>query len=135
MGPAINAFTCRLTTQGGTLYAECEGTRFSFPVAAEHTGGLRRASSDTVIAGIRPQFIEVLEEGAPGDDRPMVEADVEMFEPLVSAGVLIVKAAGAQITVLTRADDAYPPGARVRMALDTSRFHYFDAASGASLLL
>jgi len=133
--PAINALTCRLTTHGGTLYAECEGTRFSFPVAAAHAGALRRANSDTVIAGIRPQFIEALEEGAPGDDRPMVEADVEMFEPLASTGVLMVKAGGALMTVLTRPDDRYPPGARVRIALDTTCFHYFDAASGANLLL
>jgi multiple sugar transport system ATP-binding protein len=133
--PAINALTCRLKTHGGMLYAECEGTRFSFPVAPRHTGTLRSAGSDTVIAGIRPQFIAVLEEGAPGDDRPMVDADVEMFEPLGSTGVLIVKAAGALMTVLTGPDDAYPPGARVRLVLDTPNFHYFDAASGVSLLL
>ena len=65
----------------------------------------------------------------------MVDADVEMFEPLASTGVLIVKASGALITVLTRPDDRYPTGARVRMALDTARFHYFDAASGANLVL
>lgn len=133
--PTINALTCRITEEGGVLYANCEGARLTFPVAAEHAGGVRRASSNTVIAGIRPQYIEVLAEGAPGDDRPLAQADVEMFEPLGAAGVLIVNAQGAVVTVLTRPDDHYPPGAMVRLALDTSRFHYFDAASGANLIL
>ena len=133
--PSINVLSCRLAMRDGALYSECLETDFAFPVAEEHARGLNDGGVSTVTVGIRPQHLTALRDGEDADGRVLTEAEVELFEPLGSVGVLIARAGGSLLTVLTQPEEGYRPGHRLRLALDTASFHYFDAASGANLLL
>jgi multiple sugar transport system ATP-binding protein len=111
----------------------------------------------TVILGIRPQDFEEARTAAPG--LPQVEVEAMVVEELGSAthilftvdapavdvdsvraatdegdrATLIATDSRALFTAEVAEDSRVRPGDRLVLALDTSRLHFFDPATGASL--
>ena len=139
------------------------GEGLAIPVAEAHRAPLLAGGTSSVTLGIRPQFLVVQKDGAPGEaqardggasagthpsgeappGRPheragapgvTVDAAVELYEPLGSTGVLLADAGGVPLTALTAPDRAFEYGARVRLHLDPAALLYFDPRSGANLV-
>jgi multiple sugar transport system ATP-binding protein len=119
-------------------------------------GGGRRPADPVgrVVLGIRPEAFEDAA-FAPGD-LPTIDAEVEVLEELgadahvffrvdaqrITAEALespeevptLLAAAGSLFNARVDARTAARPGGRLRLAVDPSRFHFFDPRTGASAL-
>ena len=132
--PPINLIDCELRRVDGTLHVESQGTQLSFPLAADHVDTLEARNEPTLVIGIRPQHLEVLEDGADAGSRCVLSGHAELYEALGSMGVLVADVGGAKLTVITAPDAHIEPGQPLKVALRTERVHYFDMQNGASLL-
>ena len=64
----------------------------------------------------------------------VLDATVELHEPLGSTGVLLVDAGGVPLTALTAPDRTFDYGERVELRLHPEAVLYFDPRSGANLV-
>ena len=69
-----------------------------------------------------------------GEGGVVLEATVELYEPLGSTGVLLADAGGVSLTALTAPDRTFGYGERVRLRLQPESVLWFDPESGASLV-
>ena len=132
--PPINLIDCELRRVDGALRVESQETQLSFPVAVDHVATLEARNEPTLVAGIRPQHLEALDDDADAGDRQMLEGRAELYEALGSMGVLVVDVDGAKLTVITAPHANLEPGQPLRIALRTECVHYFDMQNGVSLL-
>jgi multiple sugar transport system ATP-binding protein len=147
--PSMNLVDATLTGDA-VLFA---GFRVPLAEARRPTDG----SSDTVVLGIRPQDFDDARTADPS--LPVIEVDVAVVEELGSATHVLftidappvdvesVRAASddreratllasdkrALFTAEVPEGTPVRPGERFRLALDPSRLHFFDPASGATL--
>ena len=64
----------------------------------------------------------------------VLDATVELYEPLGSTGVLLADAGGVPLTALTDPDRTFDYGERVKLRLRPETVLYFDADNGANLV-
>ena len=64
----------------------------------------------------------------------ILDATVELYEPLGAAGVLLANAGGVPLTAITSPDRTFVYGERVRLRLRPETTLYFDPASGRNLV-
>ena len=132
------------------------GKGLTLPVADAHRAALSNLGTATVMLGIRPQFVSVLGNtesaaarngdgsdtdvaarngrGTAGGGLPVIDATVELYEPLGATGVLIADAGGVPLTATTDPDRTFHYGERVKLRLRPETVLYFDARSGANLV-
>ena len=131
--PPINLIDCELRRVDGALHVESQETQLSFPVAADHVATLEARNEPALVAGIRPQHLEALDDDADAGDRQMLEGRAEIYEALGSMGVLVADVGGAKLTLITAPHANLEPGQPLRIALRTECVHYFDMQNGVSL--
>jgi len=125
--------------------------QFRIPLAAQRRPG---RTTSSLIVGIRPETFEDSAFSTPG--LPTIDADVVVLEELgsdahvffrvdatrVAAGLDedageaadLVSERGALLNARVDARTSARVGSTIRLAVDPSRFHFFDAETGASLL-
>lgn len=132
--PSINVVEAELREADGGMHIAANGGGLTMPVAASHGGALAARNVQGVTVGIRPQFVSVLENGADPGDRHVIDATVELYEPLGANGVLLADVGGVQLTAMTAPDSAFDYGEPVKLGLRTDAVLYFDPSSGANLV-
>ncbi len=133
--PGINTIAAQLSAENGALQARAGNAGFAFPVDPAHATALNGTGGGSITVGIRPQHIGVLLDGEPAPDRHVFDATVEIYEALGASGVLVADVGGVSLTALTAPERMFDHGQPVRLALQTGAVFYFDAGSGANLLL
>jgi multiple sugar transport system ATP-binding protein len=116
----------------------------------------RPATQGRVVLGVRPEYFE--DAGFAPIDLPTIDVEVVVQEDLGSDAHVFFRIDAERVaTEVTEGEEAGAPdlvtdrgallnarvdprtsarvGARLRLAVDPARFHFFDASSGASLLL
>jgi len=107
------------------------GLPIPMPLAVRERVGNRRV----VVIGIRPEkIVEVGGTGSgPGDAFP-VDVKVEIVEPLGHEVIVHGRLSGNSLVAKLDPHRAPEPGSTIRLGLDRSAFHVFDANSGARLV-
>ncbi len=131
--PTINVLEGQLQKDNEDLVFKSD--EMQLPVSRELANKLKNDSGREVKIGLRPQFIHCLSEWENDKDLPVFsfQAEVELNEALGSYGVLLVKAMGKSLTVITSPEIHYPPGQKVELSIETNRSLYFDAQNGMNL--
>jgi multiple sugar transport system ATP-binding protein len=83
------------------------------------------AEGQTLVYGIRPEHVEITEDGA--------NAELLVIEPTGPETLLYIAFAGAHWNVLTRERPAARPGDRLSLSPQPERIHLFDKQSGRRL--
>jgi multiple sugar transport system ATP-binding protein len=123
--PAMNFTPVTITGADGALWAVNDAIRIKVP--EEIAGRLKRQAGERMTLGIRPEDLRVV--GAAEATDLALEAEVEVVEKLGSQIMLNVRVgagtmvAAVEPTIRTQIRD------RLRLALNPSRMHFFDAAS------
>jgi multiple sugar transport system ATP-binding protein len=118
------------TEEGGSL--EVQGERLE--LAGTLPAPLAALANRDLVMGIRPDDIPMRGHGSPSALRARVRAKVDVIEPLGSETLLYWHLAG------TTAISRVAPGATIQvdqeieLEFDLSRAHFFDAATGTTLL-
>ena len=131
--PTINVLEGQLQKDNEDLVFKSD--EMQLPVSRELANKLKNDSGRKVKIGLRPQFIHCLSEWENDKDLPVfsLQAEVELNEALGSYGVLLVKAMGKSLTVITSPEIHYSPGQKVELSIETNRSLYFDAQNGMNL--
>ena len=131
--PTINVLDGQLQKDNEDLVFKSD--EMQLPVSRELANKLKNDSGREVKIGLRPQFIHCLSEWENDKDLPVFsfQAEVELNEALGSYGVLLVKAMGKSLTVITSPEIHYSPGQKVELSIETNRSLYFDAQNGINL--
>ena len=131
--PTINVLEGQLQKDNEDLVFKSD--ELQLPVSKELANKLKNDSGREVKIGLRPQFIHCLSEWKNDKDLPVFsfQAEVELNEALGSYGVLLVKAMGKSLTVITSPEIHYSPGQKVELSIETNRSLYFDAQNGMNL--
>ncbi|MGE0282777.1 MAG: ABC transporter ATP-binding protein [Rhizobiaceae bacterium] len=85
--------------------------------------GLAIAEGAAITVGLRPEHIQIV------DDGPL-QAEVEVVEPLGMSTQLYVRVAGQQVCVFAIGRATAKVGDRIRLAADPKSLHLFDPAGG-----
>ncbi len=132
--PSINVVNATLRDEGGVLHCAATGGALTMPVAGPQAQVLSSRNTSDVTLGIRPQYVSVLENGADADGRHILDAKVELYEPLGANGVLLADVGGVQLTAMTAPDSTFDYGEPVKLGLQADAVLYFDPGSGANLV-
>jgi len=134
--PSINVIPAMLAEADGRPVAVAENAPLRLPVAGCHRRDVEAAPSRAIFVGLRPQFIEVLPPGGAGrtpEGAVEFDAEVQLFEPLGSAGVMLLQAEGMQLTATASPDRSFDDGEAIRIRVRAESLLYFDRATGAAL--
>ncbi len=131
--PTINLLPAALRREDGRVSLELEGCGARLPLTAEQAAALSARTGDRVVLGVRPHHIALANGAAPADGG-LLEARVELYEPLGAKGVLLAELGSTRLHVLTPIDVHFRPGERVRLAFDRSAFLFFCPERGVNLV-
>ncbi|MEX2744044.1 ABC transporter ATP-binding protein [Rhizobium mongolense] len=117
--PAMNMFKGRLNPDNANQFIASDGT--ALPVANPPAG----AKGRDLIYGLRPEYIALDANGLP--------AEIVVIEPTGYETQLIVRFGGADVSCVFRERVNARPGETLRVSIDASHVHLFDAESGQRL--
>ena len=124
--PAMNVVTGRLSREGGWGVTLADGTRVPIAEGGDIDGDWHGRE---LHVGVRPEHLL-----RAGDaDAEGFEAMVELVEPVGSEVYANLRVGGQPLVARLHADDAPPPGARLRLRVPASRLHVFDPRDGRAL--
>ena len=111
--PAMNFLPAK--AEGASVVFTSSGN-FSLPSRT------RLASGREVVAGIRPEHLDIAAEG--------LEAEVVVIEPTGSETQLYARVGGQEIAAVFRERHEFVPGQRIRLRPRADCLHLFDPSSG-----
>jgi multiple sugar transport system ATP-binding protein len=115
--PGMNFLPATVSKDGKAAAVLADGQRLELP------DGLPLSDGDQVTVGLRPEHIQLDENGA-------LQAEVEVVEPLGLSTQFYVKLAGQQVCVFVMGRSNVRPGDVVQLSADPAALHLFDPASG-----
>ena len=84
---------------------------------------------ERVTVGVRPEHVRLTAEGAPRS----APFEVALSEPLGAETHLVLAAGDVELRARAPGFDPRPRGSAVHVALDETKLHLFDGATGARL--
>ena len=120
--PPMNFWEAEVIVRDGVYYARQAG--LEVPVPPER--GAKAAGRGTVIVGVRPEDVTIVDDGVPGE--------VYVVEPLGRDDLLDVRAGEASIRVLADPAAGIKIGDKVQLSFNTDAIQFFDPQTEESLL-
>ncbi|MCA1444837.1 sn-glycerol-3-phosphate ABC transporter ATP-binding protein UgpC [Ensifer sp. IC4062] len=118
--PAMNMIKGRLDPANGNAFLTEDGT--ALPVARPAAA----ASGRDLVYGLRPEYMALDPNGLP--------AEIVVIEPTGYETQMIVRLGGSEITCVFRERVNAKPGETIRLSIDATHVHLFDADSGRRLV-
>ena len=118
--PAMNLFRGTLRREDG-LYLDCGATRLPLGDTAMLESHIGRE----IVAGIRPEDLRPLIDGAPA--QPHLRATLEIIEPVGNEVFLNLSCDGAELVVRTPPCALPEPGSVIVLGYAPTALHFFDA--------
>ncbi|MBW6422272.1 sn-glycerol-3-phosphate ABC transporter ATP-binding protein UgpC [Rhizobium sp. XQZ8] len=117
--PAMNMIKGKLDANDPTRFLTADGT--ALPVANSPAA----AKGRDLVYGLRPEYISLDANGLPGE--------IVVLEPTGYETHLTLRLGGSDLTCVFRERITARPGEMLRVAIDASHVHLFDAESGQRL--
>ncbi len=124
--PPINLLHATLRRDGGQLVATGPGLAIALPGPLARQA--ERWGDQPVVIGVRPSDVTVSREGDGG-----LRAEVYVYEALGKYGILTARVGRQLLKVKLAGHTPFAPGEVVRLHVDATRLHAFDARTGRSL--
>ncbi len=126
--PAMNFFD--VTVNGSGDGATLEGNEISLPLPPRLRDAVGPTSGRKLVAGIRPEHLEL---GATGERAGSFQAVADVVEYLGNDQLLHVTAGERDLVAVVGAEHRIQPGDVLELKVPLSKLHLFDVESGASL--
>jgi multiple sugar transport system ATP-binding protein len=120
--PAMNVIQGTLRREAGAAWVEAAGG-LRWPLAPEGPG----RDGQAVAYGVRPEHLAL------GGGAEAVAAEVIVVEPTGAETELLVRAGDVQVVVVMHGRTNEKPGQAIRLEVDRSAVHLFDADTGAAI--
>ena len=126
--PTINLIAARIRSDDGQWFFDTDGRGLSLPATPEQKASLSSYKKNQVTIGLRPQFLRPVEEVEEAIE--IIEAEVDVYEPLGANGIMIARSGGISLTALTNPEKHYDAKQKVMLSVDIRRLQLFDSTSG-----
>ncbi|MFI5256809.1 MAG: ABC transporter ATP-binding protein [Gemmatimonadales bacterium] len=132
--PPMNLWAGRLERRGDRWTAHVGGaTGADLALPPALAAAAERTTSRDVTVGVRPEHLRVVVPAQPAP-RDTLDAVLELAEPLGHQQLLHLRAGDLTLTVRGEPEGRPALGTPMRVQVDTSRLHLFDAVTGKSLV-
>ena len=132
--PPMNLMPGQLERRGDQWSVRLDGApTVHLPLPPALAAAAGRAAAPAVIVGVRPEHLRVISSGNPPRPDLTLDAILELAEPLGHQQLLHLRAGALAFTVRGEPDARPEIGTPMRVQVDPSRIHLFDAGSGRSL--
>jgi len=131
--PAMNFMEVRVVEEKGRLYVEGESFRLAIPKGLEDK--YRNRVNDEVIFGIRPEHMNDRQFSGDFPGMGIMEATVDVIEPIGSDVILIVMAGKDQLTAKVDPHTTASVYKPIKLAVDMNNMHLFDKKTGNRISL
>jgi multiple sugar transport system ATP-binding protein len=128
--PAMNFITGKVVHENGLFFHE---GRFQFQAPKKFAGSLEKLKEREVIFGIRPEDFHLAENSTHIAEAAEVTATVEVVEPMGNEIYLYLNTGLNSLVARVNARSEPPIGSALKLVLDLSKAHFFDAQSDMSL--
>jgi multiple sugar transport system ATP-binding protein len=125
--PAMNLLEARIDN-GRDVVIIRDGA-ITIPVGSKLADTARKRP---LVLGVRPEHFTIAD-GQQAPQRMLLDAHVEVVEPLGAETIIEVECNGVPITARLKGDYVPDSGAAVRLGLDPARLYLFDQQSGARI--
>jgi multiple sugar transport system ATP-binding protein len=126
--PAMNFFD--MSVSGAGDGATLEGPDFNLPLPARLRGSVGPTIGRRLVAGIRPEHLDI---GTAGADAATLQVKADVVEYLGNEELLHVTIGSKEMVAVVSAAHRVRPGDILDLVVPMSKLHLFDADSGASL--
>jgi multiple sugar transport system ATP-binding protein len=103
---------------------------WSIPLPSRYTETAKPVAGKTLIAGFRPEHLDI---GEAGSNAGSFRARADVVEYLGNEELLHVNAAGQDIVAIVDSEHRVRPGDIVNLVLPLDKLHLFDGESGLTL--
>lgn len=131
--PQINLVNCTVQSVSGQMQVASVDGRVCLDVPGKLSEALNRGSYDSVMLGIRPLHMQVVNNGVASGK--LVEGSVYVYERLGTKGVLTAKVGEQRMDVLTPIDHEFQIDEPVRIAVETDQIMLFDPKTENNILV
>ena len=121
--PAMNFVTCRVISEGGAIFLDAGDFRIMAP--ARTRAPIDACGDAELVAGFRPEHINVIESPPPGDTRAILPASVSGVEQLGSQTYLNLAVGAHSLIAVVPPSRMYRPHDTVNIAIDPDHLHVF----------
>jgi ABC-type sugar transport system ATPase subunit len=126
----MNFATYKVDSNGGMSRLTGEGSEIQLDPERDTVLGTQKL--DAVEVGVRPEHLQI---GAQEEPGLKIEATVDVIEFLGNDQLIHALAAGGRdVVALVRAGDGLTVGDKVVLWAPANRLHFFDPASGVTLV-
>ena len=122
--PAMNFFDVHVSGQKETLSVNGENFQFGIPDTLKDR--FLRAKDRDLILGIRPEHIYDREVKGEFPGGELLEATVEVVEPIGSQVILLASRGSENLTACVDPQTRAKPNTDIKFVVDTNRLHLFD---------
>ena len=124
--PQMNTIEGTIVDEGGTTYVEFGGSRVALPNEMGRKPEVLAYAGKEIILGVRPENIH--DEQAFLDRYPndLVDAEVEVVEPMGNENFLYLVCAGRQFTARVSNRSTAKHGDKIKVVFDPTALHLFD---------
>ncbi len=126
--PAMNFIDVSVSGSGDG--ATLEGADFNLPLPARLRGSVGPTIGRKLVAGIRPEHLDL---GIAGAGQTAVQVNADVVEYLGNEELLHVTAGAKELVAVVGAEHRVRPGDIVNLVIPLEKLHLFDAESGAAL--
>jgi len=130
--PSMNFIQGDLVREEGAHF-RAGGDAFSLPLHDTHLATLADYRATEVVLGIRPEDLYVA--GSPFAPEPvaLIDSTLEVLEP-VGNEIFVYTRTGEHVMVARVLPQSLPePGQAIRLAMDLTKLHFFDVATGTTV--
>ncbi len=134
--PQMNFFNVTLEKEGQDIVARFGDNKIIVPASKVAKLVDESYIGQEVVMGIRPENIDDSEEALAKFPTATIDVDVEVTELMGSETYLYLSTTGKEGNIVARVDPhtASKQGARIKVAFDTSRLHFFDKETEKTIL-
>jgi multiple sugar transport system ATP-binding protein len=126
--PAMNFVD--MAVRGAGDGATLEGADFNLPLPARLRGSVGPTSGRRLVAGIRPEHLDI---GAAGEGAAVIQVKADVVEYLGNEELLHVTIGTKELVAVVGAEHRVRPGDIVDLVFPMDKLHLFDAETGAAL--
>jgi multiple sugar transport system ATP-binding protein len=126
--PTMNLFDVSIIQEDGRPALIGEG--FKLPVPPDLHNRLARVGGRSVILGIRPQHIFDADTKKPFAGGELIEATIEIVEPVGTEVIIYGNCGPAQLTACLTPKTLAAPHRKWKFLIDMNQVHLFDKSTG-----
>jgi len=128
--PAMNFMTGKVAQANGLFFHE---GRFQFKAPQKFAAGLEKYKDRDIVFGIRPEDFHLADNAERVAEPTEMTATVEVVEPMGNEIYLYLNTGSNSLVARVNARSEPPIGSQLKLIVDMSKAHFFDAQSEMSL--